>query len=163
MAIRFKTQLTSGSNNQIIMKILEFKSSDYNQMDNIYLTVEEDQMHDQIVFESKKEDLNGYFFVKIYKSGLASFGRMLYKDPMHNNEPYIWSSNAGAINDIFELNGTPLQLARYDIGVRGAIGGYGAWHCTLTKLTEILTDHSDKLHYPLEYTIKRYTQGYCQL
>lgn len=145
------------------MKILEFKSSNYNQMDNIYLTVEEDQMHDQIVFESKKEDKEGYFFVTIRKNGLTNFGRFLYKDPMHNNAPYTWSSNAEAINEIFELNGTPLQLARYDIGVRGAIGCYGAFHCTLAKLTEILTDHSDKLHYPLEYTIKRYTQGYCQL
>lgn len=145
------------------MKILEFKSSDYNQMDNIYLTVEEDQMHDQIVFDSKKEDLEGYFFVTIRKNGLATFGRFLYKDPMHNNAPYTWSSNAEAINKIFELNGTPLQLARYDIGVRGDSRCYDSFHCTLAKLTEILTDHSDKLHYPLEYTIKRYTQGYCQL
>lgn len=93
---------------------------DLNQMDNLNVTIE-DRAKTVIFQEEKRLDNNRTAFVTIYDDGFASFGLRMQSDPAHGNQPYTWSSNSDFINQCFELNGTPFQLARYGCGVNSHI------------------------------------------
>lgn len=120
------------------MEKVEFRN--YNQMDNMYLEVE--KMSKELVFSDKKETADGCFHVNIYADGFASYGLTVHKDPWHNNQEYTWSSRPEVINKVFNLNGTPFQLAKYSIGVNGYSRGI-----LFERACEIALDNEDLLHY----------------
>lgn len=96
--------------------ILAVKLFDLNQMDYMDITVDE---YDNTIVFTKSVDLNenDTMFVKIYESGFASFGYAMKSDPLHNNCPYVWSSNPEAINENLGLIGTEWELAKWTVGV----------------------------------------------
>lgn len=119
---------------------MKVKFRNYNDMDNMDLEVEE--MSKEVIFSDKKETDGGYFHVDIYADGFASYGLTVHKDPWHNNQEYTWSSRPEIINQVFNLNGTPLQLAKYSIGVNGYARGI-----LFEKACEIALANEKLLHY----------------
>jgi hypothetical protein len=119
---------------------MKVKFHDYNQMDNMYLDV--DAMSQNVIYADEKKTDDGTFFVKIYADGFASYGLRVDCDPWHNNQSYTWSSRPEVINQVFNLNGTSLQLAKYSIGVNGYDRGI-----LFEKACEIALEYQNLLHY----------------
>lgn len=113
---------------------------DYNQMDNMYLVVT--ALSQDVIYADEKKTEDGTFFVEIYADGFASYGLRVDRDPWHNNQPYTWSSRPEVINQVFSLNGTPHQLAKYSIGVNGYARGI-----LFEKACEIALANQELLHY----------------
>jgi len=134
------------------MKILEVKFADINGYDNLYFTVDKLSLTNPI-YENKKEDEKGYYWVKIYSTGIAQFGYTMYSDPLHDNMKYTWSSNPSTINEVFNLIGTEYELAKYGAGIKnGQNEGTCYWAGELTKslALQIGETYKDKLHYGIE-------------
>jgi hypothetical protein len=118
---------------------------DYNQMDNMYLVVT--ALSQDVIYADEKKTEDGTFFVKIYADGFASYGLRVDHDPLHNNEPYTWSSNPECINKVFGL-ADDLKLAKYDIGVKDDDRGcYFSRGILFKKACEIALEYQNLLHY----------------
>lgn len=127
---------------------MKVKFYDYNQMDIMYLDV--DAISQEVIFATKKRDSEGEYFVSIYADGFASYGYTRDCDPLHRNKPYTWSSRPEVINEVFDLNGTDLQLAKYSIGVREEGLSYWSRGILLSKAIKIASDNAELLHYGIE-------------
>lgn len=142
------------------MKVTNVKFADYNGQDNLYFEVDVNinemlkstpvYNNSKVFYEGTKDE--GTLWVKIFDGGLATFGFTMNADPMHDNQRYIWSSNADAINKAFELVGTPYELARYGAGVKeaGSNGCYWAAELTKALALKIGKENVDKLHWGIE-------------
>lgn len=117
----------------------------FNGMDNMYLDVE--SMSSEVAFTSKQRDEEGVFFVTIYSDGLAEYGYIEDCDPLHGNKPYVWSSRPEVINEVFNLNNTSLQLAKYSIGVRDDEYCYIDRGILLSEALRIAANNAESLHY----------------
>lgn len=106
--------------------ILNVKWYPLNGYDNLNIIV--DKFSDEVIFKREKWlNSNERLFVTIYDDGIAHYGLEMTKDPIHGNEKYTWSSRSEVINEHFGLIGTPLQLARHDIGAREYNGEYSCY------------------------------------
>lgn len=152
----------------LIIKEIHF--ANFNGQDNLRFTIEgtvSDILAEKPVYENCKvfqEELNvrltdrqlksgkATLWVKIYECGIANFGYTVECDPLHHNERYTWSSNAGAINDAFNLVGTPYELARYGAGIADSKYEYCYWAGQLTKALALKLgeENTDKLHWGLD-------------
>lgn len=135
---------------------MKVEFEDYNQMDNMYLSVA--ALSQDVIYANEKKTDNGTFFVKIYADGFASYGLRVDRDPWHNNEPYTWSSNPECINKIFGLT-DELKLAKYDIGVRDDDKGcYFSRGILFEKACEIALENEGLLHHGyMEFFCKNHT------
>lgn len=133
---------------------MKVEFANYNQMDNMYLIV--DSMSDKVIFTDKKVDKEGEFFVTIYEDGFASYGYLEYCDPLHGNKPYVWSSRCAIINKVFNLIGTELQLAIYNVGVTNNPNScYCSRGILLSKALEIAKENVELLHHGYDEFYKR--------
>lgn len=142
-----------------MITIKEVKFADYNGQDNLYFEIAENiskiMKEEQPLYSAEKEFEDGKFIVNIWKCGIAKFGFLQTCDPIHGNAPYMWSSNACAINDAFSLYNTPLELARYGAGLRypndvGYVGSYWAAELTKELAEKIGRENEELLNYGLD-------------
>ena len=140
--------------------IMEIKFVDLNQHDDVYLTV--DKCSTEVIFATEKWlNANERLWVKIHADGLASYGLSMLKDPMHNNQPYIWSSRAEVINREL-LKGTPYELITSSIGVQELEGRYSCYFSRgicVSTIMPLVEMYADKLKYGLE-EFKKYELKY---
>ena len=96
------------------VKDLVLVNHGFNWLD-IHMDIEESVnalIHEE--YEYYREEVeDGFFYCKLFPSGLALYGYTKYADPLHNNERYTWSSRPSVINRIFGLD-----LNKLDIGLR---------------------------------------------
>lgn len=129
----------------------------YNEQDNLYFEVEEDLSN--LIYNVKPEfsaekniENEGRLWVKIWSNGLSRIGYTKFKDPLHGNKEYTWSSNADCINREFNLIGTKYELSKYGAGVKtvGDSGCYLAMEITKDLAWLIGERYQDSLHWGLE-------------
>ena len=125
---------------------------DINQHDLLEITV--DAFSKEVLYENEKWlSNNERAYVKIFSDGFVDFGYELQEDPWHNNEKYVWSSNADFINRCFSLLDTPLEIAHWDISAKEECSRYSCFFSRRILLSEALTyasHNQDKLHYGLD-------------
>lgn len=117
-----------------------------------------DKFSDKVIFEGKRQlNNNETLWVKIHEDGCASYGLDMKRDPLHGNLPYTWSSRAEVVNEYFHLNGTELQLAKYDVGIKEESSGYSSYlSCgyLLSKAIDLAKKNEDKLKYGINKFIE---------
>ena len=135
--------------------IKEVKIIQINQKDELRITV--DKISDTIIYKSIKElNDNETLWVKIYDDGHAIYGLDMRKDPIHNNQPYTWSSRCEVINEYFKFDGTIYQLARYDVGLRdNEQNSYWSCGMTLDKVVRLAAEKEDDLRFGLQAFIDK--------
>lgn len=128
--------------------ILSTKFLDINRMDEMRLVI--DYRSSDILFSGEKKlNDNETIWVKIYSDGFVDFGLTMEYDPIHNCR-YTWSSNAASINDIFELWGTPLQIARTEmayINIDHLRGCYCSAHLLMSVAKQYAIANQDRMNY----------------
>lgn len=141
------------------MKVTDVHFANYNGQDNLYFSVEMDLRK---LMSSKPDYQNemllgegtgaGKLWVKIWNCGIARFGFTQFRDPLHDNAEYTWSSNADCINTNFHLVGTEWELSRYGAGIKevGDRGCYWAGELTKALALKLGEENKDKLHWGIE-------------
>lgn len=129
--------------NAPLPKIVKVDLNKINQHDEILLTLS--QRSENIIFEGKSENPEGFYYLKIYEDGIANFGYTVYNDPFHGGR-YTWSSNPASINKVFHLNGTDLELATGNHAYK-LIGNGCYYSCGILASTVTLIASAQDLNY----------------
>lgn len=120
-------------------------------MDELCLIINEKfEQLECVRYRAKKVD-NGIFWCKWYEGGLASYGFTEFKDPLHGNQKYTWSSRAEVINNELNLP-WEWQLAKWDCAVKfGTVSGcYCSMGITKKLMKRLMEKNKTQLHYSLE-------------
>ena len=125
---------------------------DINQHDELEITV--DVFSKEVLYENEKWlSNNERAFVKIFSDGFVDFGIEVQEDPRHNNQKYVWSSNADFINRCFNLLKTPWEIAAWHVAAREECSRYSCFFArNMLLLVAYLYafNNQDKLHYGLD-------------
>ena len=125
---------------------------DINQHDELEITV--DVFSKEVLYENEKWlSNNERAFVKIFSDGFVDFGLEVQEDPMHNNQKYVWSSNADFINRCFDLLNTPWEIASWHVAAREECSRYSCFfgrNMLLSVAYLHAFNNQDKLHYGLD-------------
>ena len=131
--------------NAPLPKIVKVDLNKINQHDEILLTLS--QRSENIIFEGKSENPEGFYYLKIYEDGIANFGYTVYNDTFHGGR-YTWSSNPASINKVFNLNGTDLELATWNHAYK-LIGSGCYCSCGILASTATLIASAQDLNYDI--------------
>ena len=96
------------------VKELTLVNHGFNQY-SLYFEIEEDvrKLIQGKAKKHRKDVDDGFLFCDVFSNGLALYGYTIYKDPIHGNKEYTWSSRAEVMNEAFGLN-----LNKSDIGIK---------------------------------------------
>jgi hypothetical protein len=129
--------------NAPLPKIVRVKLTKINEHDELRLVLT--KRSENIIFEGKSEDPEGFAYLKIYDDGLADYGYTVYNDSFHGGR-YTWSSNPTYINEVFHLNGTDLELAKLEHAYK-MIGEGCYYSCGMLASTAALIASAQDLNY----------------